>query len=247
MNQSTIDLLYFFKEVRNKCAHPFFFKESDYSPIAEEVYLFIVKIYNDILVIDAFLKDPYEVMKEDMEKFNFPDLRSYLLGDGSIEEDTIKVRKYFELKYFRYMTDNNFKKLFKTLLDLTVLKESEEIKKEQYNNFLVLNSMLDYLKSCGKLLILNDTYEWSKLKVEIIYDDHKDPFSDEWFALTYLYRILRYNKSFIEELKSTNEIVFNKIEVSLYENGYLFVEFWNLLDLDVNTAINKLKDNVTVR
>lgn len=41
LNHSTIDMLKYFKEIRNKCAHPFFFKERDYTPIQEEVYLFI--------------------------------------------------------------------------------------------------------------------------------------------------------------------------------------------------------------
>ena len=62
LNHSTIDLLLYFKKIRNKCAHPFFFKENDYTPTYEEVYLFIKKIYDDILIVDAFFKDPYEAM-----------------------------------------------------------------------------------------------------------------------------------------------------------------------------------------
>ncbi len=245
LNQPTIDLLYFFKEVRNKCAHPFFFKESEYSPIEEEVYLFIVRIYNEILIIDAFLKDPYSVMKDDIENFKFPDIRANLVGASSLRKDTDKVKKYFEVKYFRFMTNSNFKKLFKTLLDLTISKKTDEIQKEQYKNFLILNSMLEYLKVQGKENILNNTYNWSKLKSDILYDDDNDIFSDEWFALSYLYKVLMYNSNFVEELKSTNEIVYNKVEVSLYQKGNLFIEFWQLFDYDINVAIGKLKDDIS--
>ena len=247
LNQSTVDLLYFFKEVRNKCAHPFFFKESEYSPIAEEVYLFITKIYNDILIIDAFLKDPYSVMKEDIETFEFPDIRSNLLGISSLEEDIRKVRKYFEIKYFRYMTESNFQKLFKTLVDLTISKRSDEIQKNQYKNFLILASMIEYLIDRGKNFILKNIYAWSKLKQEVIFDENTDPFSDEWIALSCLYRILSYNKNFIDELKNTNEIVYNKIVKILYEDGYIFTDFWNLFEHDINNAIKKFKKNALSR
>lgn len=243
LNQSTIDLLCFFKEVRNKCAHPFFFKESEYSPIAEEVYLFIIKIYNEILIIDAFLKEPYQVMKEDIENFNFPDIRDNLLGASSIEEDISKVRKYFEAKYFRYMTENNFQKLFKTLIDLTISKKSDEIQQNQYKNFLILIAMLEYLQSYGKSSILKNVYSWSKLRSEVIYDDNKDPFSDEWIALSCLCKILLYNQSFIEEVKNSNETIYNKINTSIYQKGYLFIKFWQLFDCDINIAIKKFNEN----
>ena len=113
LNHSTIDLLIYFKKVRNKCAHPIFFKESDYTPTQEEVYLFLNKIYNDILVVDAFFKDPYEVMKNDIESYQFPDLDGMIMGISTIKKDTERVKKYFENKYYKYMTENNYIKLFK--------------------------------------------------------------------------------------------------------------------------------------
>lgn len=243
LNQSTIDLLYFFKEVRNKCAHPFFFKESEYSPIAEEVYLFIVKIYNDILIIDAFFKDPYNIMKEDIENFNFPDIRVNCYGESYIKEDIDKVRKYFEPKYFRYMTEKNFQKLFKTLIDLSISKKNDEIQKNQSKNSLLLMAMLEYIRDNGKDSSLKNVYDWSKLKSEIIYDDDKNYILNGWIALSCLYRILTYNKSFIEELKVSNEIVYNKVSVALYQKGYLFIEYWNLFDYDINVAIKKFIEN----
>ena len=64
-----------------------------------------------------------------------------------------------------------------------------------------------------------------------------------WIALSCLYRILTYNKSFIEELKVSNEIVYNKVSIALYQKGYLFIEYWNLFDYDINVAIKKFIEN----
>lgn len=244
LNHSTLDLLNYFKKVRNKCAHPFFFKESDYSPLAEEVYLFMIKIYNEILIVDAFFKDPYQVMKVDIENYAFPALEANLLGVSSLEKDTEKVKKYFEIKYFKYMTEINFKKLFKSLIDMTLSKKNDEIQAEQYKHFLILNSMLEYLNFNGKISVLNNVYNWSKLNPEIVYDDDINPFTNKWYALTYLYKVLTYNKNFLNELKGSNEIVYEKVEKGLYNKSYLFIEFWTLFDYDINKAIEKLPKGI---
>ena len=162
----------YFKKVRNKCAHPFFFKENDYSPSGDEVYLFINKIFNDILIVDAFFKDPYEVMKNDINTLKFPDLESMLMGISSIESDTEKVKKYFEKKYFQYMTDSNFIKLFKSLIELSITKNNEEINKDKYKHFLLLKAMLDYMSYKGKISLLNNQYNWQKIREHNIYDDY---------------------------------------------------------------------------
>ena len=145
------------------------------------------------------------------------------------------------------MTESNFQKLFKTLVDLTISKRSDEIQKNQYKNFLILASMIEYLIDRGKNFILKNIYDWSKLKQEVIFDENTDPFSDEWIALSCLYRILSYNKNFIDELKNTNEIVYNKIVKILYEDGYIFTDFWNLFEHDINNAIKKFKKNALSR
>lgn len=245
LNHSTIDLLDYFKKVRNKCAHPFFFKENEYSPLPEEVYLFMLKFFNEILIVEAFFKDPYKAMEEDIENYDFPPLSRVLVSSSSLSKDADKVKGYFEIKYFKYMTDNNFKKLFKTLMDLTIYKNSDEIQKHQYQHMLILVAMLEYLKAIGKIEILNNEYNWSKLKAEVLYNDaNSDIFSNEWFALNYIYKILSYNNNFLKELGSSNEIVYDKVQTELYKSANLFINSWDLFDFDINEAIEKFNTNL---
>lgn len=245
LNHSTIDLLSYFKKIRNKCAHPFFFKENDYTPSGDEVYLFINKLYNDILIVDAFFKNPYEVMKGDIETYQFPDFESLMMGISSISKDTEKVRKYFEKKYYRYMTDNNYIKLFRSLMDLSIAKNTDEILKNQYKHFLLLNSLLEYLSYNGKLSKLSHQYGWQKLEEKNIYDDINKKLEDQQcFSLTYLLIVLKKNHTFVEELKDNNEIIYEMIEKSIYRHSYLFNEFWMIFDRDINNAATKISDNL---
>lgn len=244
LNHSTIDLLYYFKKIRNKCAHPFFFKEYDYTPSNEEVYLFIFKIYNDILIVDAFFKNPYEVMKPDIDSYQFPSLESIIMGATKNKENIEKVELYFSRKYFRYMTDSNYVKLFKNLMDLTIFKNNEEVLLGQYKHYLLLCSLLNYLKLNGKISLLNNVYEWNKLNAANLYDDYDKCFNEQQcFSLSYLFRVLSYNNSFIEELKEKNEDVIEYIKNKLYKKAYLFAEFWNFFDIDINLAINKVTES----
>lgn len=250
LNKSTLDMLTYFKEIRNKCAHPIFFiNEESYSPSSDEVYAFITKIYNDILIIDAFFKDPYDVMKDDIKVYyEFPSLELNLLGMSSMGEDTSKIKKYFEIKYFKCMTENNFKKLFKELMDITVKKRNDEIQNEQYKNFLVLNAMLEYLKELGNISILNNTYEWGNLSDKVVNDDDSEyEYSNKWLALTYLCIILTHNNKFLIELSEENELVFNKIKNAIYTKANLFEECWQIFDNDIHIAIKKIDKNLSWR
>lgn len=245
LNHSTIELLRYFKKIRNKCAHPIFYKESDYTPTEEEVYLFIKKIYDDILIIDAFFKEPYKVMKEDIDKYQFPSLDLMIMGISNIQEDTEKVKKYFENKYFRFMTEHNYIKLFRSLIDLSITKNNDEILRQQYSHFLILNSLLEYLSYHGKLSILNGNYDWSKITAENIHDDYNKKTEEQLcFSLTYLLSVLKTNHTFVEELKNTNEDVYTLVEKSLYKNSYLFKDYWMIFDSDINKAAKKIPDDL---
>ena len=245
LNHSTLDLLNYFKKIRNKCAHPIFFKEIDYTPTEDEVYLFINKIYKDILIVEAYFKEPYGIMKNDIENYQFPKLDELMLGIGSITSDTEKVKKYFENKYYKYMTEKNYIKLFKNLVDLSISKNNEEILKNQYNHFLLLNALLKYLSYIGKLSILNQQYDWQKIDAKKIYDDIDKKFGEqECFSLSYLFSILKYNHNFVEEMKDENEEVYELLKEKLYSNSYLFVEFWMVFDSDINSAAKKISDSI---
>ena len=246
LNHSTIDLLFYFKKIRNKCAHPFFFKENDYNPTYEETYLFIKKIYDDILTVEAFFKDPYSAMENDIMTFPFPELEMVIMGINNPKDDIQKVSNYFEKKYFKRMTDNNFIRLFKSLVDLAITKNNEDIIANQYKHYLLLISMLDYLKKVNKVSILNGQYDWSKLSQNKIYDDvHKKIDEKLCFSLNYLFRVLYFNQGFMDEIKEENEEFYNYLIENLYKESYLFTEFWQLKDYDINNAIDKISENIT--
>lgn len=246
LNHSMIDLLIYFKRVRNKCAHPFFFKENDYTPSDDELYLFITRIYNEILIVDAFFKNPYDIIKKDFDTFQFPDLEGVLFGISNKNDNIAKVEQYFTKKYYKYMTDNNYIKLFKSLVELTIRKNTQEILSNQYMHYLLICSLLNYLQKNGKISILNNSYEWYKIKTNYIYDDFdKNIFEQQCFSLSYLFRILSYNYSFIEELRDKNDDVYEMVTKKLYEEPYLFIEYWNLFDSDINNAIIKLSNQLS--
>ena len=248
LNTSTIDLLVYFKKIRNKCAHPFFFKENDYTPSNEEVYLFITKIYNEILIVETFFKNPYDVMKKDIEAFSFPSLESILMGFDTTKDNLLKTELFFTKKYYKFMTDNNFIKLFKSFMDLAICKNSSELLPNQYKHYLLLCSLLNYLKKQGKMALLDKKYNWDKLKIENIYDDiDKTIDEQQCFTMSYLYRVLSYNNSFIEELKDENDGVFELIKTELYKKSYLFIEFWQLFDINIDDALKKISNDISYK
>ena len=200
--------------------------------------MFIIEIYTEILCIDAFFKNPYEVIKNDMVNFEFPDLESILFGIGTVEEDCQKVRKYYERKYFKYMTDANFKKLFQSLIELTITKNSDEVIDEQYKHYLILRSLLEFLKDNNKINLLNNEYEWSKIEPSNIKDDSGMPVNEQkCFSLSYLFRVVSFNEKFYEEIKDSNENLYDFMNHNLLSKAYLFKEFWGLIDFDINDAI----------
>lgn len=241
LNHSTIELLTYFKTIRNKCAHPIFFKENDYTPTEEEVYLFICKIYKDILIVEAFFKDPYKTMEKDIESFSFPTLYDIDTAIDLLDKDSEKVKKFFENKYYKYMTENNYIKLFKTLMDLSIRKNKEEILKNQYKHFLLLYVLLTHLNYNGKINILNKQFDWQNIDTGNIYDEinEKNP-EGRCYSLSYLFVVLNLNHCFIEEIKDENEDLFNYLNEQLYSNVYLFIKNWKLFNNDIYEALKKL-------
>lgn len=247
LNHSTIDTLTHFKKVRNKCAHPSFFKEYNYSPTDNETFMFINCIYNDILTVDAFFKKPYEVIKNDVENYKFPDISSVIIGISSYKEAVKDVKKYFIIKYYKYMTETNFIKLFKSLMQLTFGKKNDNTVHSQYKHYLILSSMLEFLLEIGKIQVLNNIFNWSALDDNLIYDDNEeDVLDNEWYALSLLYNICQYNPIFIDEINSENSLVYDVLKTNVHKKMSYFLEHWNLFYKDINSSIKNLSDNISV-
>lgn len=213
LNHDTIDMLEYLKKVRNKCAHPVYFTEEDYIPAEEEVYMFITKIYKDILIKQTFVKDPYSILKPEIEKEKWGNIVEAMAGIRNVEEDYERFKSYFTIKYLDKFTDYNYQKLFSDLIKVIIIKSGEWEKINQYRNMLLMRTLLEYLNLKGKMRILENNYDWSKIDEEKLIDDqYEKVYENEWFALTYLYEILTYNNFFINEIKEQNELVYKKLK-----------------------------------
>ena len=231
------------QKIRNMCAHPFIFDEEDYEPEADLVLAFITKIYNDILVVGAFIKKPYDIIEKEINEHIYPQLNSgAIFGfDELIEEEIAKTGKLLN-KYFLNFTDDNLRKTFKSTLTLTIGKRTEPIQKKQYANFLVLNALLKYVDENGKNSTIENCYDWGEIDESVIIDEKSDSSDADWLAQTYLYKILSKNYTFREEIKSKNPDVFRLLESSIYNNVEYLINYWMIFETDINKIINKLGD-----
>lgn len=84
--------------------------------------MFIVRIYTDILIFKAFMNDPYEVMKNDIEEikllFGVHPLINWNNNEKSYKN---QINSLFKNKYFINMADKNLRELFIKLLDAYLL------------------------------------------------------------------------------------------------------------------------------
>jgi len=243
LNYDTLDVLEFFKKVRNKCAHPSFFKEETYNPSPEEVYMIITKIYHDILIIDAFIKDPYDIVKNDIENNEWGSITDVLIGLKKHEDNYILFSRYFIDKYFDKFTDNNFEKLFNTLMKLIIIKKEEWTIINQYKNMMLMESMLEYLMNKGKIEILYDKYNWTKILEEQLVDDRDEAvYNREWFALNYMYTILDKVPKFAQEIVFQNHIIYQYMKNNVLKDEDYIAKYWHIFYDDFNEIIDNIKD-----
>ena len=127
------------------------------------------------------------------------------------------------------MSMNNFQKLFGDLIKVIIIKNGEWEKTYQYQNMMLMESLLEYLNLQGKMNLLEDCYDWARMQEECIYDDnYEEVYQNEWFAATYILKILTYNNFFIQELRLQNEIVFNKLKNKILKEKKYVLNYWNL-------------------
>ncbi len=243
LNHDTLDCLEFFKKIRNKCAHPSFFKEERYNPYQEEVYMIIRRVYYDILIKEAFIKDPYELMKSDIENKDWGNITDILIGFEKHEDNYAVFSVYFIEKYFEKFTDNNFLKLFNTLVKLIILKNEEWSRINQYKNMLLMESMINYLSSKGKINILYNVYDWSKITEENLIDDNDvQIYNREWFALTNMYKILDLVPKFKEEIKNQNDVSYKFLKEKLLQRSEYIIEYWQIFYNTFNELLENIKN-----
>ncbi len=242
LNHDTMDTLEFFKKIRNKCAHPSFFKDEKYDPLSEEVYMIIKRVYHDILTKEAFIKDPYKLIKSDIENKEWGNITDVIMGFKTHEEHYAIFSLYFRDKYFEKFTDNNFEKLFSTLIKLIILKKDEWSILNQYKNMLLMESIIKYLYDKGKISILHNKYEWSNIMEDHLIDDNdKNLYKREWFALTNMYKILQLIPNFVDEINRQNHSIFKYLQSKLLGNIDHLVDYWNLFYEDFNEIIEPIK------
>lgn len=246
LNHDTLDTLEFFKKIRNKCAHPSFFRDEEYNPLSEEVYMIIKRVYHDILTKEAFIKDPYKLIKSDIESKEWGNITDVIMGFKAHEEHYAIFSSYFRDKYFEKFTDNNFEKLFSTLIKLIIIKKEEWTILNQYKNMLLMESIIKYLYDKGKISILHNKYEWSNIMEDHLIDDkQEDVYKREWFALTNMYKILALIPNFVYEIKIQNHIVYQYLQNTLLENIDFLADYGKLFFTDVNEILDQLKGSPT--
>jgi len=243
LSHDTIDMVEYFKKIRNKCAHPAYFKEEKYEPSQEEVNMFIVKIYKNILIKEAFIKDPYSIIKPEIENKEWGSIIDVNMGYTKHENNYIPFKLNFTSKYFEKLSDNNFQKLFGDLIKVIIIKNGEWEKTYQYQNMMLMESLLEYLNLQGKMNLLENCYDWARIQEECIYDDnHKEVYQNEWFATTYMLKILTYNNFFIQELRAQNEIVYNKLSNEILKEKKYVLNYWNLFFKFKEELCNKINN-----
>ena len=244
LDKSTMDMLDYLIKIRDKCAHPVFVGESDYYlPSIDEVRWLIRKCYEDIFVIDAYIKEPYSVIRNSLEQKEWNLYTKEIFGYSINEQELDYFNKYFEKKFFNKMTDKNYQKLFNSLIDLIFKKVgSEDFIKYQFTRYKLLESLLNYLSNKGKIEVLKNVYNWEYIDNEFIYDEI--PHEVETCQnLTYIFEFLSKNTIFIYELKNKNEMLFNYLKQELDKNVWYIVKYYFIFYESIENAIKDKQEN----
>jgi len=237
LNKTTIDMLDYLIKVRDKCAHPIFAGEDEYySPSMDETRMLINKSYNDILIIDAYIKEPYLVIKNSLELTEWNLYTKDFFGITENINEINKFTKYFENKYLSKMTDNNYIKLFRSLIDMIFRKNNDDTIKYQYIRFKLLIVFLDFLSKKGKLEILKNVYNWDSIGNETIYDFIPKEV-DSCQSLTYMFELLFKFPLFISEIKEKNELLYNHLKDKLDNNVWDIIKYYSIFYDNIQTAI----------
>lgn len=237
LNKTTVDMLDYLTKVRDKCAHPIFSGEDEYySPSMDETRMLINKSYNDILIVDLYIKEPYGVIKNSLELTEWNLYTKELFGIKENENEISKFTKYFEKKYLAKMTDNNYIKLFKSLINMIFKKHNEDAIKYQYIRFKLLIVFLDYLSKYGKLELLKNIYNWDLIGNDTIYDSiPKDV--DSCQSLGYMFEFLFKYPIFIGEIKDRNELLYNHLKDNLDNNVWHIIKYYSIFYDNIQIAI----------
>lgn len=204
------------------------------------------RVYNDILTKEAFIKDPYELVKDDIESKDWGSITDIIIGFKKHEENYILFSQYFTNKYLEKFMDNNFEKLFHTLIKLIIIKKENWTIVNQYKNMMLMESMINYLNDKGKINILYNKYDWTNISEEkLIDDDNDEVYEREWFALTNMYKILEMVPKFVDEINSQNQVVYKYMKESLLKENIYIINYWNVFYNDFDEIMGCIKNKST--
>ena len=237
LNKDTIDMMNYLRKIRNKCAHPIFADEAEYySPLMEECRMFITKAYNDILIVDAYIKDPYRVIKNSLENKEWNLYKQELFDFRENEAEINLFNKYFEKRYLNIMNNSNYIKLFKSLINMLFKNNNKENIKYQYRRNKLLQKLLDYLSKKGRIEILINCYNWDSIDNDTIYDEIPKDY-DKCQNLTYMFQLLTEYPLFISEIKEQNELLYNYLKKELDNSVWYIIKYYSIFYETVDLAI----------
>lgn len=231
LNPKTITDIKNLNNLRNLCAHPIYaMYDNNASLKEEETRQQIDNMYSEILSVGAFIKDPYNLLKSSLISY-----------DISIKEDENEIKRFsddFEKQYFYLMNNSSYQSLFKSLVE-QIFKQSSpsaEIIENQYRNFLLLRTLLNYISKNTKIEILKNYYNWNNIKKNKIYDYQEK----NWFSLRYLLKILAEFPQyyFIDEIKEKNELLYNHLKDNVDTNASLFVDYYSIFYKHIESRFN---------
>lgn len=145
LDKSTISMLEYLKKVRDSCAHPTFSKEFNRPVRQSTVRMFMDNIYNNILIVKYYIKDPYEYVKEIIEKDVWGNNFYDTLGSTDREKQIKSLSKLL-IPALNNLREENKIKLFRSLFNMIFNKNNKDTRLYQYQRFLAITILLDNIK-----------------------------------------------------------------------------------------------------
>lgn len=233
LDKSTISMLEYLKKVRDSCAHPTFSKEFNRPVRQSTVRMFMDNIYNNILIVKYYIKDPYEYVKEIIEKDVWGNNFYDTLGSTDREKQIKSLSKLL-IPALNNLREENKIKLFRSLFNMIFNKNNKDTRLYQYQRFLAITILLDNIKKNGfieeiKVEFLNLLPDYNLLLDEPIGKTNSKLILR---TLSLFLFLLKENKIFLDTLKSENNEMIIYLKEQLFEDGDLLLKYFNLFEAD---------------
>lgn len=198
------------RKVRNHCAHPAFYTGELYIPPKKEVEMYIDFLYEELLKINAI---------------NYYDAVSFVLDDiKEAYEKSIGCRneglKSRALRLYSKFDSKNHQKVFNSLFELSIIKDTEECKK--YRDY-TYSYMLWLVEFCKNKNIIIELDVLKKIKILHLDRDYFD-------ANQYMSQIIIDNIISLKDVEKNNSEIYELYKQFLYDSDNLYKMYEQLFN-----------------